>query len=159
MGATAVGYGRPDGTFTGRERKRGEADRGRGGGDGIRSGSRSVAQSEGLETGRGRIHIALYHAPHRERWMVDGHPGQRGRRALPGIPRRRKVATEGAGNTICRLCRMATELVAGRGAGATTQLLEAAVERGADRARITRRPATPPDTKLSGGVASACHLC
>ena len=73
---------RPDGPAPGRERKKRRPESERGGGDRIRSEPRAVAESQGIEAGRGGARVALHHASHRERRVVDGNPDQRSRNAL-----------------------------------------------------------------------------
>ena len=69
-----------------------------------------------LEAWRRRARVALYHASHRERRVVDGDPEQRSRSALSGLQRRGRLATRRVADSVCGFRGLAERVAAGRGA-------------------------------------------
>src|SRR5262249_49410815 len=126
MGAADIGSGRSIEFVLRGERTGGQDKSERGGGDGIRSIERAAPESESAQARRRGSRAALHDASHRERCLVEKSVGARGLRALSGDERWKGIAARGAGDPVCRLCRVAERVFGWRGVGTRGPILEGA---------------------------------
>src|SRR5262245_39483905 len=127
MGASEIGSGRSDERPPGRTRSGGGENSEGGSEDEVRSEPRATVEGEIVEAGRGAARVALYHASHRDRRVVDGNPDQRSRSAIPSIPSGGAVAARGVTYPVCGFRGLAERMAARRRAGAETRVLAKAV--------------------------------
>src|SRR5262245_42797538 len=149
MGAAEPGGRGPDGPDPGKTRRGSEENSERGGGNGIRSETGTAAESEDLKARGGAVRDALYHAPHRQRWAVDGDAEERSRDALSGLQLRRALAARRVADSVCGLRGLAASLAGRRRARRKARVL-AKTTGGDERAGTADGPPSTGSPERSG---------